>query len=79
MTRRITGQLICPLVASICTDMYVIILPVVLYRRETWSLLLCEKYRPRKFRNRVLRKISGHKRKEERDRNSFIVSGFALS
>jgi hypothetical protein len=41
-----------------------IILPVVLYECETWSLKLREEYRLRVFENRVLRKIFGHKRVE---------------
>jgi hypothetical protein len=36
-----------------------IILLVVLYGCENWSLTLREKHRPRVFENRVLRKISG--------------------
>jgi hypothetical protein len=38
------------------------ILPVVLYGCETWSLALREKRRLRVFENRVLRKIFGPKR-----------------
>jgi hypothetical protein len=41
-----------------------IILPVVLYGCETWSLTLREKHRLRVFENRVLRRISGLKRVE---------------
>jgi hypothetical protein len=41
-----------------------IILPVVLYGCETWSLTLREERRPRVFENRVLRKIFGSKRDE---------------
>jgi hypothetical protein len=41
-----------------------IILPVVLYRCETWSLTLREKHRLRVFENRVLRRIFGPKRDE---------------
>jgi hypothetical protein len=41
-----------------------IILPVVLYGCETWSLTLREGYRLRVFENRVLRKIFGPKRDE---------------
>jgi hypothetical protein len=41
-----------------------IILPVVLYGCETWSLTLREKYRLRVFENRVLRRIFGPKRIE---------------
>jgi dihydrofolate reductase len=39
-----------------------IILPVVLYGRETWSLLFREERRLRVFENRVLRRIFGSKR-----------------
>jgi hypothetical protein len=41
-----------------------IILPVVLYGCEIWSLTLREEHRLRVFENRVLRKISGPKRDE---------------
>jgi hypothetical protein len=41
-----------------------IILPVVLYRCETWSLTLREEHRLRVFENRVLRSIFGPKRDE---------------
>jgi hypothetical protein len=41
-----------------------IILPVVLYGCETWSLKLREERRLRVFENRVLRRISGPKRDE---------------
>jgi hypothetical protein len=41
-----------------------IILPVVLYGCETWSLKLREEHRLRVFENRVLRRISGPKRDE---------------
>jgi hypothetical protein len=43
-----------------------IILPVVLYGCETWSLTLREECRLRVFENRVLRRIFGTKRDEER-------------
>jgi len=39
-----------------------IILPVVLYGCETWSLILMEGCRLRVFENRVLRRIFGPKR-----------------
>jgi hypothetical protein len=42
----------------------IIILPVVLYRCETWSLTLREERRLRVFKNRVLRGIFGPKRDE---------------
>jgi hypothetical protein len=41
-----------------------IILPVVLYGFETWSLTLREERRLRVFENRVLRRIFGSKRDE---------------
>jgi hypothetical protein len=41
-----------------------IILPVVLYGCETWSLTLREECRLRVFENRVLRRIFGPKRNE---------------
>ena len=41
-----------------------VILPVILYGCETWSLTLREKSRLRVFKNRVLRKIFGFKRDE---------------
>src|SRR5215475_9515690 len=41
-----------------------IILPVVLYGRETWSLTLREESRLRVFENRVLRRVFGPKRDE---------------
>jgi hypothetical protein len=42
-----------------------IILPVVLYGCETWSLTLREEHRLKVFENRVLRKILGPKKNEE--------------
>src|SRR5215510_11356852 len=41
-----------------------IILPVVLYGCETWSLMLREEHRLRVFENRVLRRVFGPKRDE---------------
>jgi hypothetical protein len=41
-------------------------LPVALYGCETWSLTLREEHRLRVFENRVLRKIFGPKREEDR-------------
>jgi hypothetical protein len=41
-----------------------IILPVVLYACETWSLTLREEHRLRVFENRVLRTVFGPKRDE---------------
>jgi hypothetical protein len=39
-----------------------IILPVLLYRCETWSLTLREVHKLRVFENRVLRRIFGPRR-----------------
>jgi hypothetical protein len=41
-----------------------IMLPVVLYGCETWSLTLREEYRLRVFENRMLMRIFGPKRDE---------------
>jgi hypothetical protein len=41
-----------------------IVLPVVLYGYETWSLTLREEHRLRVFENRVLRRVFGPKRDE---------------
>jgi hypothetical protein len=41
-----------------------IILPIVVYGCETWSLTLREEHRLRGFENRVLRRIFGLKRDE---------------
>jgi hypothetical protein len=41
-----------------------VILPVVLYGYETWSLTLREEHRLKVFENRVLRRIFGPKREE---------------
>jgi hypothetical protein len=41
-----------------------IILPVVLYECETWSLTLRDERRMRVFENRVLRRVFGPKRDE---------------
>ena len=42
----------------------IIILPVVLHRCETWSLILREERALRVFENRVLRRVFGPKREE---------------
>jgi hypothetical protein len=42
-----------------------LILPVVLYGCETWSLTLREEHRLRVFENRMLRRIFGPKTDEE--------------
>jgi hypothetical protein len=41
-------------------------MPVVLYGCKTWSLTLREENRLRVFKDRVLRKIFGCKREEDR-------------
>jgi hypothetical protein len=41
-----------------------IILPLVLYGCETWSLTLREEHRLRVFENRVFRRVIGPKRNE---------------
>jgi hypothetical protein len=41
-----------------------VILPVVLYGLETWSLTLKEEHKLRMYENRVLRRIVGPKREE---------------
>jgi len=43
----------------------IIILPVVMYGCETWSLTLREERRLRVFENRVLRRVFGPRRDEE--------------
>jgi hypothetical protein len=48
----------------VTTFIRTIILPVVLYGCETWSLTLREEHRLRVFENRVLRRIFGPKRDE---------------
>jgi hypothetical protein len=50
-----------------------IILPVVLYGCETWSLTLREEHRLRVFQNRVLRRIFGPKRDEVKGRMEKIA------
>jgi hypothetical protein len=42
----------------------IIILPLILYGCETWSLTLREEHRLRVFENRVLRRIFGPERDE---------------
>jgi hypothetical protein len=42
----------------------ILILPIVLYSCETWSLTLREEHRRRVFENRVLRRIFGPNRDE---------------
>ena len=51
-----------------------IILPVVLYGCETWSLTLMEERRLRVFENRVLRRVFGPKRDEEQGNGENYVT-----
>jgi len=50
-----------------------VILPVVLYGCEMWSLTLREEHRLRVFKNRVLRRIFGPKRDEVTREWSFMM------
>jgi hypothetical protein len=50
-----------------------IILPVVLFGRENWSLTLREERRLRVFENRVLRRIFGPKRDEVTSGENYIM------
>jgi hypothetical protein len=45
-------------------EAWIIILPVVLYVCEAWSLTLRQEHRLRLFENRVLMRVSGLKRDE---------------
>jgi hypothetical protein len=51
-----------------------VILPVVLYGCETWSLTLGEEYRLRVFENKVLRRIFGPKRKTDHGENCIMMN-----
>jgi hypothetical protein len=53
-------------------EMFVRLVPMVLYRSKTWSLTLREEHRLRVFENRVLRRIFGPKRDEVTERNSMV-------
>ena len=48
----------------------IIILPVVLYGCETWSLILREERKLRVFDNMVLRRIFGPRRDEVMEKNA---------
>jgi hypothetical protein len=52
----------------------IVILPVVLYGCETWSLTLGEEHRLRVFENRVLRIFGPKGRKTYRGENYIIMS-----
>jgi hypothetical protein len=69
MLATIQSRTFCLLVCCLKTKTKIriyktIILPVVLYGCETWSLTLREEHRLRMFENRVLRIIFGPKRDE---------------
>ena len=52
-----------------------IILPVILYYCETWSLTFREEHRLRVFENKVLRKIYRTKMKLQKNGGSSIILG----
>ncbi|PNF42443.1 hypothetical protein B7P43_G09591, partial [Cryptotermes secundus] len=52
-----------------------IILPMVPYGCETWSLTLREEHRLKAFENRVLRRIFGPKRDEVTGGEKIVISG----
>jgi len=59
--------------------MQTIILPVVLYGGETWSLTMREERRLRVFENRVLRRIFGPKRYEVKgSRHDYAMRSFMI-
>ena len=55
-----------------------IILPVVLYGCETWSLTLREERRLRVFENRILRRIFGPKRDTNGSGEGFTMRKFIV-
>ena len=56
-----------------------VILPVVLYGCETWSLTLREERRLRVFENRVLRRIFGPKKDEVIGKwRNYIIRSFMI-
>jgi len=55
---------------------HTLILPVVLYECETWSLTLKEENRLRVYENRVLRRIFGPKRQEDGRGENCITMNF---
>ena len=56
-----------------------IVLPVVLYGCETWSLTFREERRMRVFENRVLRRIFGPKRDEVTENGENYIIGSLIS
>jgi hypothetical protein len=66
----------CPLSRNIKVKIYkTIILSVILYGCETWSLMLRKEHRLRVYENRVLRRIFGPKRDEVTGEWSKLHSG----
>jgi len=56
-----------------------IILPIVSYVCETWSLTLREKHRLRVFKNRVLRRFSGLRgMRKQGSQEDYIMKGFLI-
>ena len=55
-----------------------IILPVLLYGCETWSLTLREESRLRVFENRILTQIFGPKRDENGGGKGFTMRNFTV-
>jgi len=53
-----------------------IILPVVLYKRETWSLTWREERRMWVFENKLLRRIYGPKKGETEERRKLHIKEF---
>jgi hypothetical protein len=63
---RILFVALCPSSQNLKIKTYkAVILPVVLYGCENWSLTLREEHRLSVFENRVLRRILGPKREED--------------
>jgi hypothetical protein len=64
---------------NIKTQIYrTVILPVVLYGREGWSLTLREEHRLQVFENRVIRKISGPKDRVTGSEEDYLTRSFML-
>ena len=61
-----------------CIQNYRIILSVVLYGCETWSLTLREEHRLRVFENRVLGRIFGPKRDGVTERENYIMRSLMI-
>jgi hypothetical protein len=55
-----------------------VILPVVLYGYETWSLTLREEHKLRVLENRVLRRIFGSKRHEVTGGENYVTKSFVI-